>query len=862
MRYLAIFLGAALIAPAAVAVSPKDILPKDAAYDPAVPSPEKVLGFPIGERHLQHHELVGYLRKLGEASPRVKVEEYARSYGGRPLVYAVITSPENHRRLDEIRKQHLALTTGTVTDALPPDTALPAVVVMGYGVHGNEPSASNVAPLVAYHLAAMTGKDHDKLLDELVILLDPALNPDGMERFANWANDNRGAVLNADPATREHREPWPGGRTNYYWFDLNRDWLPAQHPESQGRLAAYQRWKPNLVLDYHEMGSNATYFFQPGDPKRVHPLIPARNQELTGLLAKYHATALDKIGSLYFTGDQFDDYYPGKGSTYPDLHGGVGILFEQASSRGHVQDTPNGRLTFPFTIRNQFVTSLSSLAGVRNLRPAFLEHQRRFYVESKADGAKAAVRGYLVAAPHDLARLHAFLDLLHRHDIRAYRTEPTWDMGPGVGRGEVYWIPSDQPEYRFLRALFERRTEFEHTVFYDISAWTVPLAFGLKVQEVKEKFDIPLTPYQPGSLPALTPEFAATDLAYLIDWRGLHAPEALAKLLAAGVKVRVAAKEFTAGFGQAKMPPGTLLVHLASQPEKRAATVEILKAAAAKHVVVTPVPGGLTPDGPDLGSAAFPLVTPPRVLLVVGDGVSQYEAGEVWHALDRRVGIPVTMVETTRLGSVDLGKYTVVVLVSGSYAGVTAAAAERLKDYVAKGGTLYAQGTSIPWVKARGIATFATREPKAEVTAGRPYNEADDEATKQAIRGAIFQATADPTHPLGYGYDAATPVALFRSNRVVLERSENAYATPLVYAAEPLLAGYASAENRDRIAKSGAAVVVGSGTGRVLLVPDDPTFRAYWLGSQRLLLNAVFFGPQVRLPGAAGASDPGDDDEG
>lgn len=849
------FLLALLLASVARAVGPGDILPKTAVYDPAVPSPEKALGVASGDRHLLHHELASYFRTLEKSSPRVKLLEYGKSFGGRALVYAVITSPENHKRLDEIRKEHLALCNQAAP--LEPDTTLPAVVVMGYGVHGNEPSASNVAPLVAYHLVAGTGKEHEKLLQEVVILLDPCLNPDGFDRFANWANDNRGDTASPDPATREHREPWPTGRTNYYGFDLNRDWLPAQMPESQGRLAVYQQWKPNLVLDFHEMGTNSTYFFQPGHPKRVHPLIPPRNQELTRLLAKKHAAALDKVGALYFTGEQFDDYYPGKGSTYPDLHGGVGILFEQASSRGQMQDTPTGRITFPFTIRNQFLTSLSSLAGVQGLRPAFLEHQRKFYIEARAEGGKA-VRGYLVAAPHDPARLHAFLDLLHRHDIRAHRTEATWGFGAGVKKGEVWWIPNDQPEYRFLQALFEQRTQFADSTFYDISAWSVPLAFGLKVQDLNEG-PAQLGPlYQPDVLPPSIVEFAADDLAYAIDWHCLHAPALLQRLLAAGVKVNVAGEMFAPTFGGPKLPPGTLVVPLGIQADKRAVVVEMLKAALPQAVTILPIRTGQTAAGITLGSERFQPVKVPRVLLVVGEGVNVYEAGEVWHALDRRVGMPLTRVETTRLGSVDLDRYSVVVMVSGTYGAVTPAGVERLKDYVAKGGTLLAQGTSIPWLKSRGVIAATLREPKvAPGTA--PYNQADDEANKQAIRGAIFQVQVDATHPLGFGYDPAVPLALFRSNRVILERAENAYSTPLVYLKEkPLLAGYVSEENLTALAGSGAGVVVGVGTGRAILIPDAPLFRAYWRGSEKVFLNAVFFGPLTKVPGAS----PGDDDEG
>ena len=251
------------VATIAPAVEPGDILPKGMTYDPAVPTPEKHLGFRVGERHLYHHEVVGYLKALAEKSDRVKLQEYARTYGGRPLVALTITSAANHKRLDEIRAEHLRLADPKAPGVINLNR-LPAVIWMGYGVHGNEPSATNAAPLVAYHLAAGTGADHEKLLDEVVVLLDPSLNPDGFDRFAHWANDHKGTAINPDPNHREHREGWPTGRTNYYWFDLNRDWVPVQHPESRGRLAIYHQWKPNVVLDFHEMHSNSTFFFQPG----------------------------------------------------------------------------------------------------------------------------------------------------------------------------------------------------------------------------------------------------------------------------------------------------------------------------------------------------------------------------------------------------------------------------------------------------------------------------------------------------------------------------------------------------------------------------------------------------------------------
>ena len=336
-------------------------LPTGITYDTSVPTPRSVLGFVVGEWHVRHDQLATYMRVVAETSDRVKIEVTGRTHEQRPLLMLTISSAENLARLEEIRQAHLVLSDPA---APAPDTSdMPVVINLGYSVHGNEASGSNAALLVAYYLAAATGGEIERLLDNAIILLDPSLNPDGLARFAQWANMHRGRVLMADPNHREHREGWPNGRTNHYWFDLNRDWLLAQHPESHARLEQFHRWRPNVLIDVHEMGSSSTYFFQPGVPNRKNPLTPETNVRLTEEIAGFHAEALDSLGSLYYSEETFDDFYYGKGSTYPDAHGSVGILFEQASIRGHLRSTSDGDLSFPFAIRNQLTTTLSTLSA-------------------------------------------------------------------------------------------------------------------------------------------------------------------------------------------------------------------------------------------------------------------------------------------------------------------------------------------------------------------------------------------------------------------------------------------------------------------------------------------------------------------
>ena len=374
----------------AAGLSLNDVLSEVPALDPSIPAPEAVTGVKVGERHWYHHEIVRYLNTLADASPRiVSLGEHAKSYGGRALVSYAISSPANLARLDEFKAARAAIIDPNADLEL---SEQPAVLHMMYSVHGNEPSGANATPLVAYYLAATTDENLLSQLENVIIIFNPMLNPDGLDRFANWTNAHRGINPSNDPNDREHTEAIPNGRTNYYWFDLNRDWLPHQHPESRGRLALFHEWKPNVQLDFHEQGSNSNFFFMPGKPERTNPLTPDINQVLTAKIGEYHAQAFDAEGIRFFTEEGYDDFFMGKGSTYPDLFGTVGILFEQPSSRGAMQDTVNGKLTFPFSISNQFRASLSSIKATAALKDDLLAYQRNFYTERKRK------RGYYLAS--------------------------------------------------------------------------------------------------------------------------------------------------------------------------------------------------------------------------------------------------------------------------------------------------------------------------------------------------------------------------------------------------------------------------------------------------------------------------------
>ncbi len=840
-------------------------LPAGQDYDPDIPTPQQYFGFQVGEWHLRPDQLVGYMRVLAESSARVTFEEYGRSHEQRPLVLLTITASENHADLERIRREHKALCD-------PRQTApqflekLPLVVWLGYGVHGNEASASNAAPLVAYHLAAARGGGVTTLLDSTVVLLDPCFNPDGLGRFTQWVNSHRSRTLVTDPRSRELNEPWPRGRTNHYWFDLNRDWMPAQHPESRGRLKIFRDWMPNVLTDGHEMGSDNTYFFQPGIPSRNNPLTPERTFELTALIAEYHARALDAIGSLYYTRESFDDFYIGKGSTYPDLNGCIGILFEQASARGHLRETAHGLLSFPFAIRNQVQTSLSTLAASRAMRLDLLEHQREFFSSAAQAAQTYSVHAFVFGSAADRARTWHLVDILLQHEIEVHELKGSLRAdGHSFEQGSAFVVPMQQANYRLARALFETRTSFRDSLFYDVSAWTLPLSFNLPYAELQAD-DLGENRLGPLLTSLPFPEGrrqGSSEYAYLFEWSEFYAARALNRLLSAGIIAKVAMAPFSIKLNgrPRSFKEGTILVPLGPQADKRD-TIEALLQRAAEEDALTiyAAPSGLTEGGIDLGSPNFDRVRRPEVLILSGDGVYPNSAGEAWHLLDHRLHMQVSMRDVGGLAGNELTRYNVIVMVDGRYGSMDSSDVAALRAWLNKGGTLVATEEAVTWAIRQKLADAELIKSPPDTTRRRAaYAGLYAARGAQIIGGAIFEARLDRTHPLGFGY-TRDALSVFRNNRVFLKPARNPFATPLGYTAAPLMSGYVSDANKALIAKSASIVVSAKGRGRVILMTDNPNFRAFWFGSNKLFMNAVFFGQLIDRNSARSDYEAGDGD--
>ncbi len=810
-------------------------LPQGISYNPAIPTPESVIGHQVGEWHVTHDKLVQYMQALAQASNRIAIEDRGSTFEGRPLLLLTVTSPANHARLEQIRRQHLAL---SEAGAAPADLEeLPVVVYQGFSVHGNEPSGANAGLAYAYYLAAAQGPEMEDMLEHLVILVDPSFNPDGLQRFAYWANTNRSMNLNPDPNEREYHEVWPGGRTNHYWFDVNRDWLPVQLPESRARIRTFHDWLPNILTDHHEMGTNSTFFFQPGEPSRVHPLTPKRNQELTAEIGAYHARALNKIGSLYYSEEDYDDYYYGKGSTLPDVNGSIGILFEQASSRGHIQESDNGLLTFPFTIRNQFTTALSTIEAASQMRTKLLGYQREFFHNMRAE--RGGSKGYVFGDAKDAAKAWHLAEILRRHqiEVRPLAGDQTI-AGKTYTKGHSYVVPLDQKNPRLIRAMFETRTSFTDSLFYDISAWTFPLAFDLDYAELPT---LPATGQALEELPALGGSVEnRSQYAYLFEWHEYYTPKLLNTILQAGVRAKVALEPFRQG-GR-NFDYGTIMVPVQNQDKDPQAIYQLLQeAVAGTGVPVYAAETGIT-EGIDLGSREFEALKAPKVAMLVGNGIPSYEAGEIWHLLDTRYNVQLTKIDTDYLGRTDLSRYTDII-VPGLWGsnGISESGAKNLAEWVSEGGTLIAYQNAANWLKEKELMSLNFRKDSTLQAKNIRFDQKGDFFGAQVTGGAIFEARLDRSHPVGWGY-RHDKVALFRDSNIYLDPEKNSFDNPLQYSDSPLLSGYISEENAKLISGSVPFKVSRKGQGRVILFTDNTNFRAFWYGTNKLLMNAIFFG--------------------
>lgn len=806
----------------------------EAGYDETIPKPESVLGHEIGHAFARHDLVVAWFEALAEASANVTLVDIGRTHEGRRQVTAFISSVRNLDRLAEVQRAHLA----NEADA-------PLFTWHGYSVHGNEPSGVQAAMAVAWYLAASRDDEVRELLRNTVVMIDPTLNPDGYGRFSTWANAAAGRIPVADPMHRERQESWPGGRGNHYFFDLNRDWLLLQHPESINRVQFLQKYRPLVMTDHHEMGSDRTFFFQPGVESRWHPMIPAANRQLTERLGAFHARALDRAERLYYQGESFDDFYPGKGSTWPDLQGTVGILFEQASTGGLVRDTLHGRITLPMAIHNQVLTTLSTLEGslemADDLRSYREDHQERKHVPSGLPGAWVFDDG------GDPSRAAAMVAVLKGQGLTVFGVTDTVRGNNGdYLPGRAWVVPVLGAQAPLVQTLFEDVRDFDDSTFYDVSAWSLPHAFGVRaspLSRVPSKLDT--ESYVNRNFGISGRRDAA---AWVLPWDDFFAPTVLARLQAAGVRARVALNPFesTSDGETVSFRRGAVVIHESDVPEMDERKRDFLARIAAGDAPLVGLDSGRSSSGPDLGSPRLRPLEPAQVGLIGGRGVNAPSAGSIWHALDHRLGYPVSLLEPALLDEATLNRHTHLIFADGEYENFPEEAATAIGRWTEAGGVLIVIRQAATWAQTRGWLP----DPQLADEGGKrfAYGEMAAQDGAQQVGGAIVSVQLDETHPLAFGIRGARVGMMKRGTTLLKAPWDNPFTVAGAYADSPLRSGYLPDGFAEKIADSPAILAVPRGEGAVVAFADAPAFRAIWWVSQRLLANAISFGSVIDAP--------------
>jgi hypothetical protein len=860
-----------------------------------IPTPKEVLGYDLGDRYTSYEGISKYIDALAAAAPdRMKVVTYGTTYEGRALRLAVLASPANLARLDEIRADSRKLADPrTTSDKEAGELArtMPAIAWLSYGVHGNEASSPEAALDVLYRLLAPGDPGTAGLLDSMVVIVDPLLNPDGHERYVNFEVTRAGVAPREDPEAAEHTEGWPSGRTNHYLFDLNRDWAWLTQEESRARIAAYREWMPHVHVDFHEMGYNSSYFFFPAF-KPVNKNFPASTVEWGEIYGRGNAEAFDREGWNYYSGESFDLFYPGYGDSWPSLNGAIGMTYEQAGQVGvRVKRRDDEILTLRDRLEHHGAASIATLRTTAANRVKRLTDFRAFFADAVAEGRNGPVRSFIIPPGSDPAKTAKMVDLLIRQGVEVERAGSEFSSGdaqtyfPAAARPKSfpagsYIVRLDQPAKRLVMVLMEREPVVTDTSYYDISAWCLPIAYGVEAWWSSGVPDASSSRIERADVAPGSVSGGRARYAYVFPWATNNAAKALARLLQSGYKVHAAMREFT--LDGKRYGRGAVIVPVRSNPPGIDSAMGSI--AAEFNLAVAAAHSGFTDSGMNLGSDRAVLLKKPKIAVLAGDPAGTNAYGAIWSMFDRAYGIDFVPIEPSRLAWADLQKFTAIVFPDDGAGGRDYAAAldsnfvKKLRTWIAAGGT---------FVGIEGGAAFATKDrtgltgvklkqrhkkdddkdAKKKEDAGKPGKaDAPDEEElaklrtveerakqrrREEIPGTIVSVKLDNTHPLGFGYD--TTICVFRTSDAVFELSESGYNVG-VYRKSPRVSGQMSPENEKFIEGTPFLIHEPLGSGNVILFADDPNFRLFWDGLNRVFLSSVLVMPGIRSVGMA-ASD-------
>jgi hypothetical protein len=834
------------------------------AFSQNIPSPGSFLGYDLGSRFTPSARVAAYFKTVAQGAPdQVKLEQYGETYEGRPLLLAYIASPENLRRLESIRLNNLRLA-GILHDGTPPDEQAPAIVWLSYNVHGNEPSSSEAAMRTLYSLLDPAEPRTKEWLQHTIVIIDPCLNPDGRDRYVNWYTTVAGKNPNPDPQSREHHEPWPGGRENHYNFDLNRDWAWQTQIETVQRLKRYNAWLPQVHVDFHEQGYNDPYYFAPA-AEPYHDVITPWQREFQVLIGKNNARYFDRHGWLFFTKEEFDLFYPSYGDTYPIYNGAIGMTFEQAghSAGGLSVKTADGdTLTLAERIEHHFTASLSVIEVAAQQSDRLVREFRKYFSDAQ-QGAAGEFRAWVVKGDRYGDKLDRLKILLDRNGISwiplirsGNLTGLDYQSGKMApfqfGSGDLL-IKSGQPKSNLLRVLFERNARISDSVTYDITAWSLPFVYGLQTYGLTGTadptgHDFPVM--SPG--PVVTRPDNSSAYAWVSRWTGIQSAKFLSRLLQKGIKVRFAEQPFQAG--GLEFDRGSLIITKAGNTAAGGDHLDTLLTAMANRegTSIWPVASGFVDKGADFGSSHVHLIHKPRVALLTGSQVSSLNAGEVWHLFEQELDYPVSLIDADDPGDISWKDYDVVILPDGEYKFMDDKnLSDQLKSWVRQGGRLIAMENAVArlatgdWgIRQKSGPTDSTDaddgdKKEVDYSVLRKYADRERNEATHSVPGAIYRVDLDNSHPLAFGYPDHY-YTLKQDDRVYEFIKEKGWNVGVIKK-ENYISGFAGSKAKEKLRDGLIFGVQELGNGKIVYMADDPLFRSFWENGKLLFCNAVFF---------------------
>lgn len=812
-------------------------------------SPDQFLGYELGERWTQHHNVLNYVNHVAGESGYVTIHHYGTTNQHRDLVYLIVTSPENHENIEEIRINNLRLTgleEGTPTDIQK------GIVWLSYNIHGNETSSSEASMRTLYELVRPDNQESKGWLENTVVIIDPMINPDGRERYVTWFQQMQGAEINPEIEAREHHEPWPGGRSNHYMFDLNRDWAWQIQKESQLRYEIYKQWFPHIHVDYHEQGYNAPYYFAPA-AEPFHHAITDWQREFQTMIGMNHIQYFDQESWLFFTRERFDLFYPSFGDTWPTFHGAIGMTYEMP---GHslsglgIERAEGDTLTLAHRILQHHTTGMSTVE-IASLHSDRMISEFRAFFENSASNPTSRYKTFVVKADNNSDKIFNLLKTLDNQQI-IYGTAGSGRNANGfnfsTGETERVSIQADdiiisayQPQGNLVRVFFEPNPEISDSLTYDLTAWEAHYRFGLDGYALESRIN-PEQTITAETFRVSTFTGSANPYAYLARWESMDDARFLAYITQKGIRSRFSQIPFQVD-GQT-FDKGTLMIPRENNRNLGQDFDRILLEAAEKferslHGAST----GFVTAGSDFGSSNLSVIVAPKVAVLLGEGTSSLNAGEIWHFFDHQLSYPATLIHTNHLLRADLNSYDVLVLPSGSYSGIlTDAAMERISAWTRDGGTLIAFGQANSILAGRDGFQLQRKftsddEPTIEEKL-LPYGDRDRRNISSRVFGSVFKVAVDHTHPLAYGYDPLYHI--LKTDATAFNYLDSGWNVGTVQT-DSHLSGFAGYQALEQLEESLSFGVQRHGSGNVVYFIDNPLFRGFWENGKLMMANAIFF---------------------